>query len=77
MFKLIEWWRTRNLKKDIMSNKTNLNTIANLQLSLRRGPDGKIRFKTRIIGKFTVDEDNETVREIQELIKKMDGESKK
>lgn len=76
MFNIIEWWRTRNLRNTMKPNETNFGTIANLRVSLRRGSDGKIRFKTIILGEFKVNENNETVKEIQKLIEKMEEESK-
>ncbi len=54
MFNTIELWKRRNFRNTIKSNKTNFGTIANLRSSLRRGPDGKIKFKTRILGEFKI-----------------------
>ena len=77
MLGLVEWWRTRKIEKDfIMKKQRNPNEIAHMNVLLFRGPEGDIRFKTRIRGEFKIDGENATVVAIQELIKKLEEESK-
>jgi len=77
MMNLIEWYRTKNMRKSASETNQKIpGGIANLNLILQKGSDGKIRFKTRIKGEFKLDEENETVKAIQDLIEKMEDESK-
>lgn len=77
MMNLIEWFRTKNMRKSASETNQKIpGGIANLNLVLQKGPDGKVRFKTRIKGEFKLDEENETVKAIQNLIKQMEEESK-
>ena len=67
---------TRNKKKYYRRKTKNPNEIALMNLLLYRGSEGDIRFKTRIRGEFKIDEDNITVADIQEIIKRLEEESK-
>lgn len=74
----ITWWRTRNniVEKQRNSEKQKPNNIARMNLLLYRGQEGDIRFKTKINGEFKIDEDSITIAAIQEMIKKLEEESK-
>ena len=76
MLGLVEWWRTKNRKRFHYEKQRNPNEIAHMNVLLFRGPEGDIRFKTRIRGEFKIDGENATVVAIQELIKKLEEESK-